>query len=131
MIMKLIGKVKVYISDRRNDLFTAAVVALVGIIGFGAGRLTILLPKKSDFVIETSREGIVKVEDKKMQSDKASSTAATAKDTSVVASKRSKFYHYTWCPGAQKIKVENKLAFASAEEAEAKGLRLAGNCGAP
>lgn len=51
-------------------------------------------------------------------------------DTRVVVSKAStsKRYHYTWCPGAKKIKEENKIWFNSAQEAESRGYALAGNC---
>lgn len=45
-----------------------------------------------------------------------------------VASKSGKAYHLPWCPGAARIKEENKIWFASKEEAEAKGYAPAKNC---
>jgi len=47
---------------------------------------------------------------------------------SYVASKSGKAYHLPWCPGAQRIKEENKVWFQSKEEAEAAGYSPAGNC---
>jgi|GEM_PF-230047 len=46
----------------------------------------------------------------------------------VVASKNGSKYHYPHCPGAKQIKEENKVEFASAQDAEASGYTLAGNC---
>lgn len=45
-----------------------------------------------------------------------------------VASKTGKSYHLPWCGGAKQIKEENKVWFATKEEAEAKGYKPAGNC---
>jgi len=45
-----------------------------------------------------------------------------------VASKTGKSYHLPWCSGAKLIKEENKIWFASKEEAEARGYAPAGNC---
>lgn len=45
-----------------------------------------------------------------------------------VASKSGAAYHYPWCPGALKIKEENKIFFNTKEEAEKRGYKPAGNC---
>lgn len=45
-----------------------------------------------------------------------------------VASKTGKSYHLPWCSGAKLIKEENKVWFATKEEAEARGYKPAGNC---
>lgn len=45
-----------------------------------------------------------------------------------VASKTGKSYHLPWCGGAKQIKEENKVWFATKEEAEARGYAPAGNC---
>ncbi|MDX1607995.1 MAG: hypothetical protein R3251_02200 [Candidatus Spechtbacterales bacterium] len=46
----------------------------------------------------------------------------------VVVSINSDKYHYPDCPGADRIKEENKIYFASAAEAIEAGFILAGNC---
>lgn len=46
----------------------------------------------------------------------------------VVASKSGTKYHFPWCPGAQQMKEENKIYFASRAEAEAAGYSKASNC---
>lgn len=45
-----------------------------------------------------------------------------------VASKNSDKYHLATCPGAQRIKEENKIWFDSKEAAEKAGLTPAANC---
>ncbi len=54
----------------------------------------------------------------------------TPKDQTVVASKKSnpKLYHFTWCPGASKIAIRNKVTFINEATAIAAGYTLAGNC---
>lgn len=51
-------------------------------------------------------------------------------DPRVVASKASssKKYHFSWCPGAVKIKAENRVWFPTAAAAQAAGYSLAGTC---
>lgn len=46
----------------------------------------------------------------------------------VVGNKRSHIYHRPDCPGFGKVSEGNRVTFASGEEAEAAGYRLAGNC---
>lgn len=45
-----------------------------------------------------------------------------------VASKSGAVYHLPWCSGAKRIKEENRIYFASKEEAERAGYRPAANC---
>lgn len=45
-----------------------------------------------------------------------------------VASKKGSKYHLPWCAGAKSILEENKIWFASKEEAEKAGYTPAGNC---
>jgi hypothetical protein len=54
--------------------------------------------------------------------------AATSQDGRYVASKNGSAYHLPWCSGAARIKEENKIWFATKEEAEAAGYRAASNC---
>jgi methylphosphotriester-DNA--protein-cysteine methyltransferase len=45
-----------------------------------------------------------------------------------VASKNGTKYHLPWCGSAKQIKEENKVWFATKEEAEAAGYTPAANC---
>lgn len=55
---------------------------------------------------------------------------ADHRDPRVVASKSSssKKFHFTWCPGASKIKEANRVWFPTETAAIAAGYTLAGNC---
>lgn len=114
-------------------LFVPLIVILVGLLGFGVGRLT-----------EKSQESGIKIEYdpalSQLMNGGAPSTRATASaiesakavntpgDQSVVASKNGTKYHYLHCAGAKQIKEENRISFNSAAEAEASGYTLALNC---
>lgn len=45
-----------------------------------------------------------------------------------VASKSGTKYHLPWCPGAQSMREENKIWFATKEDAERAGYKPASNC---
>lgn len=64
--------------------------------------------------------------------DGAGETGATLAVPSVrgtyVASKKGEVYYLPWCGGVKLIKEENKIWFASKEEAESQGYRPAANC---
>lgn len=50
------------------------------------------------------------------------------KNFQIIGNKKSKIYHYSWCPSTKRIKEENKIYFNSKEEAEKEGYRLSKNC---
>lgn len=95
--------------------FVTLVIILVSALSFGIGRLT--APDK--------REGI-RIEDDPSLTSQTIPTSLTA--SSIVASKNSKKYHYTSCPGAKQISEKNRITFSSPEAAEASGYSLATNC---
>ena len=46
----------------------------------------------------------------------------------IVASRKGKKYHFSWCPGARTISEKNKRWFESEEQARRAGLTPASNC---
>jgi hypothetical protein len=46
----------------------------------------------------------------------------------IVASRKGKRWHYSWCPGAESISTKNKRWFQSEAAAEAAGYTKASNC---
>ena len=60
--------------------------------------------------------------------DVASVVVPFALEDGYVASKSGTKYHLPWCSGARRIKEENKVWFATKEEAEAAGYTPAANC---
>lgn len=117
------NKINAWIRTNQSDLFIAALIFLVGLGSFGLGRLSAVWPRKEPLTIQevatttTAGEGTATV---------LGSTFPT--QGKYVASKSGKVYHYPWCPGAARIKEENKIWFQTKQEAEGRGLRPAGNC---
>ena len=128
MIAEYADKVKPWIAQKRSDLFVAGVIFLVGMGGFGLGRLSILWQDKAplgitgsdavSFFGTTTPAGQAPLPHQKTPS----------KAGRFVGSKNGTAYHYPWCAGALKIKEENKIWFQTKEEAEAQGYKPAGNC---
>lgn len=135
MIPNYAEKIKQYIVENRRDLYIATVIFFVGLSGFGLGRLSVLWPEKESITIGNQDARI-------MNQALTDITAgaqhkATPLDSKLmipdsnkkyVASKSGTAYHLPWCPGAQKIKEENKIWFQTKEEAESRGYKPAGNC---
>jgi deoxyribonuclease I len=57
-----------------------------------------------------------------------SADMAPSPSGSIIGNRSSKMYHRPGCPNYAKIAPENRVAFASEEEALAAGYRVAGNC---
>ncbi len=85
---------------------------------FGLGRLFKLEEARAPIRIETVENVASSV-----QSDNTEKP-----DKLLVGSKNGSKYHYPWCSGAKRIKEENKIWFASAEEAKRAGYTPAVNC---
>lgn len=131
MLSNTVEKVKRIIETNKTDLFVALIIFLVGMIGFGLGRLSVILPEKEPIVIENILEKDIDLpesEAKTSSSHKINAALINGAKGQYVGSKSGTAYHFPWCSGAQKIKEENKIWFASKEDAEKKGYRPAGNC---
>ena len=110
----------------RSELYTIALIILIGFAGFGLGRLSL---------IEDNREA-VRIEFPKYLSASVLNTGKTADGKEVltgtqgllVASKNGSKYHYPWCSGGKRIAEKNKIWFDSVEEAQKAGYTPASNC---
>lgn len=143
---RVIEKIKAY----QESLFLASVIILVGLIGFGLGRLsakyqTAELNIQSTLVNTADLNKVVtgpagETKNKVKVVEKVNSSSPTpdrevvmpdVSDTSnkkIVGNKNSKIYHYEDCPGALRMKAGNRVYFASVLEAKDSGFRPAGNC---
>lgn len=116
------------IQNWTEKINTLVILVLVLALGVGFGRLWGIRADKPPIkMIEpfssattTATQPVVKV----------NQTAAVGQvmTGNYVASKNSTKYHLPWCPGALRIKEENKIWFASKEAAEKAGLTAAANC---
>lgn len=129
-----VQKIKAWTSQHPEDLFVAALIFLVGLTSFGLGRLSVLWPTHKPIRIETIRQDPSPALPKAAAGEMGSGAAAVGTSPIVssigqfVASKSGSAYHFPWCPGALRIKEENKIWFNTAEEAESQGYRPAKNC---
>lgn len=133
-ILNILSKLTEFIKENQRDLFLAACMTLIGIIGYNLGRIQAL--QKGEIVFDTNNQIYTAKRAPEINSGSnqqaiiAPKTTLKPKDPRVVASKKagSKLYHFTWCFGAKRIKEENKLWFENESAAQAAGYKLAGNC---
>ena len=118
--------------ENKLDLFTAALIFLVGLGSFGLGRLSAIWPERDTIRIgEPSAEGQMTKEPSITNESKSTLSALGAGLSAkgkYVASKSGKYYHLPWCPGALRIKEQNKIWFKTKEAAEEGGYKPASNC---
>lgn len=130
MLPKLAQKIKSFYGVNKSDLFISVVIFLVGMASFGLGRLSVLWIPKEPITIESENidSGMLKEGYQEQESKKEQANIISAPNGQFVGSKNGTSYHFPWCPGAQKIKEENKIRFQTREEAENRGYKPAGNC---
>lgn len=119
----------------RRDFFIALLIIFASFASFGLGRLSALQEKKTPIRIEQSIAqsaavaNSVSSDGQTTETNKAPATEkALSSGGSFVGSKSGTTYHFPWCPGASRIKDENKIWFQTKEAAEKAGYHPAGNC---
>ena len=113
----------------RADFFTAIVIVLVAFAGFGLGRLSALEGKKMPILIEGNLSILPPSNEAVLGNSLGTPTTKSPKlGKNFVASKSGTRYYFPWCGGVSRIKEENKVWFASEEEARKSGYTPAQNC---
>jgi hypothetical protein len=130
-------------NDNKNKLFLVVVIILIGLIGFGLGRLsskyqTAKLNINSTISNETDLSKIITsgAMPNVASSNKSVSVVAESESgdigvasiVKIIGNKNSKIYHREDCPGALKMSESNKVIFESILAAKEAGYRPAGNC---
>ncbi len=126
----MLSKFLQLIKSRQHSIFLGLCLILISVISYNIGRINAL--EKTPLKI-TNEANIYKASNAQSSQGitrDAIKSSPKPTDLRVIVSKKSssKKYHYLWCIGGKKIKEENKLWFNSAQEAEAAGYTLAGNC---
>lgn len=125
------GRIKRFLSKIPKDALLVAAIFLVATGSFGLG---ILAGKDME-----AAKGSLWIEERPLTDELPASVIAAEGGIPTpapsmpaggqyVASKNGSAYYLPYCGGARNIKEENKVWFASKEEAEAKGYRPAKNC---
>src|SRR3989344_1022171 len=112
----------------RDDWVVAAIILLVALLAFGLGRLSVLYGGEEEFKIEYPDQQASVIESQDDNSELKTQNSELPTSGGFVASKTGSKYHLPWCAGAQSIKEENKIYFATKVEAEARGYAPAANC---
>jgi hypothetical protein len=126
--------------DVKQDIFIALIIILVGLAGFGLGKLSAL--EKGREPIEIHKAQFLPItatttnipNQNVLKSEVAIPMSAAAMIASenalglLVASKSGQKYHFPWCAGASQIADKNKIWFASYEAAQKAGYTAASNC---
>lgn len=120
-----------------GETYVILIILLVGFAGFGLGRLSKIQESRPEVTISNLPSPAVASSDTSISQGEdagiipAMPTAPLPVVETVqnfVGSRNGSKYHYPWCPGAQQIKEENKMWFATREEAAAAGYTPAANC---
>ena len=129
--MRMVSETGDWVKRHRGHLWTAFCLALVGWSAYNMGVISGrsgTLPLQEVPLIQ-ARAGIVSQTSAPVPTGNRG-VSPQHTDARVVVSKASssKKYHFSWCPGAAKIKTENQVWFPTADAAQAAGYSLAGNC---
>jgi hypothetical protein len=154
MSIKDIGKkIKLYLETRlkplflslkavleiKEDLFIILAIILIGLAGFGLGKISALEKNRGDIDIKkldlvpmasstiNQSKNLINITDNIPMSASAMIASESAKGL-LVASKNGQKYHFPWCAGASQIADKNKIWFSSYEEAQKAGYTAATNC---
>ncbi len=132
-------KLKSFLAD--DSLYLASLVVGVGILAFVLGRLSVVTTEQQDAravnplslcpttICATPISPLpVATSTQTMQGRTVSNVENPAEADQYVASKTGTKYHHITCPGAKQIKEENKIYFATINEAMAAGYSKAANC---
>ena len=122
----------ILLAANRKDLGIGALVFLVGMVGFGLGRLSNSWPRSYPLVIENISGSAEQADAKGTAAIGGAIRAATAPPAAssgaYVASKNGSAFHLPSCPGAKRIKDGNRVWFQTKEEALRAGYKPAANC---
>ena len=120
----MISKFVKFCKDNNRELYLTVVIILVATISFGLGRLSKIREEKMPITIENATTST------EITNSLNSQPAALTVDANkiFVASRNGKKYYYVWCESANVIKEQNRVWFATKEEAEKAGYEPAANC---
>lgn len=124
-IQELSTKLKGFLG--REDVLLAGLIVAVSLASFALGRVSVE-EKTEAFQAEMQSGSVVTAPSGEVASPTRNPAVSPEAEGGYVASKNGTKYHLPWCGSAKQIKEENKIWFATKEEAEAKGYTPASNC---
>ena len=125
-VTPLISKVKDCF-EIKEDTFIILVIILIGLAGFGLGKLSSLEKGREPVTIKPANFNAITVDATSSDLVNAVKITDGAKGL-LVASKTGTKYYFPWCSGVSRISEKNKIWFDSYDQAKAAGLTAATNC---
>ncbi len=113
----------------REDVFIALAIILIGLAGFGLGKLSAREQSRGEVQIKPAT--FIATTTSVINNVPLSAAALIAGENAkgmLVASKSGTKYHFPSCPGASQIAEKNKIWFNSYAEAQKAGFTPAANC---
>lgn len=114
-------------SVERHDVYVVLIIIVTALASFGLGRLS-EEPEQVTAVEITNAFETTDAPQRTRAEEESEITPVPVVEGTLVGSKNSDKYHFPWCPGAQRIKEENKVWFTNRDEAEQAGYVPAANC---
>ena len=107
-----------------HDIFIIFSLILIGLCGFGLGKLSALEKSRSEIQITHPNTPAIT----NIPLSAAAMVSGESAKGLLVASKSGTKYHFPWCAGASQISEKNKIWFNSYQEAKNAGYSAAANC---
>jgi len=116
-----------------TDFILTALIIVVSLTSFFLGRISvgeggISVPVGNSASLSNDKTEVLNVTKASTSAQSISAHTQKSVEKMYVASKSGTKYHLPWCGSAGQIKEENKIWFASKEEAEKAGYTPASNC---
>ena len=126
--MGSVEHILIKIKSKEREIFFVGSIILVGLIGFGLGRLSRLDDNKTPITIREGASVVASDFSSAVTVPSVNLTANVIGTNKIVAAKSGTTYYFTWCSGAKRISEANKVWFTSQTEAEKAGYKKAINC---
>ena len=127
-IQELSARIKGFFGN--TDVLLSTLIITVALASYGLGRYSVWEGNSASSVTTSTplEPAVVLVPPAAAPTSTAATPAVGAAAGAYVASKSGTKYHLPWCGSAKQIKEENKIWFATKEEAEKAGYTPAANC---
>lgn len=114
-----IAKFYYWVKAHKEELFLVFVIMSSLALGFGLGRLSRIVERKTPILI---------TEENELSISQGKSVDKEETKNIFVASRNGKKYYFSWCEGVKRISDGNIISFSTREQAEAAGYEKATNC---
>lgn len=115
--------------EKIKPFYKLLLILVVAFLFFILGRLSVLEEMKEPLkIIYPREENSASVLNAINGSSDTNTISTLNTGGEVIGSKTGKKYYYPWCGSLKRVKEENRITFASIEEAKSAGYTPAGNC---